>query len=37
MQRIWSTKWFVILVVVGATGIADEDLRNMWNQCQEII
>jgi hypothetical protein len=37
IQRMWNMKYFVIPVIIGATGIVTKGLKNIWKQYQESI
>jgi hypothetical protein len=37
IQRMWNMKCFVILLIIGATGIVTTGLKNIWKQYQESM
>jgi hypothetical protein len=37
IQQMWNMEWFVIPVIIRATGIVTKALKNIWKQYQESI
>jgi hypothetical protein len=37
IQRMWNMKYFVIPIIIGATGILTKGLKKIWKQYQESI
>jgi hypothetical protein len=37
IQRMWNMKWFVRSIIIGATEIVSEGLKNTWKHYQGNI
>jgi hypothetical protein len=37
IQQMWNMKYFVISVIIGATGTVIKGLKNIWKRYQESI